>query len=152
MRSSQAPETSQAVKDSLRLRARADSLSRADSLMMQRGTGSFTSKQDTVEASLVRKTKSPPRPVKPVTKPENPAYTVQIGAFARPKYALAAQKLAKERFTEVPVLNQYEPFDKLYRVSVGLFDSRSEADSLRKSLMKQFPTDYSECWINYISK
>lgn len=150
--SSHGPQQRQAVEDSLRLQAKADSLTRADSLFMKRGVGSFTSKQDTVEASLVRRSKSSQRPIKAVSRPENPAYTVQIGAFLRPKYALQAQKLAKERFADLPVFNQYEPFDKFYRVSVGLLDGRAQADSLRRTLIKKFPSEYSECWINYISK
>ncbi len=145
-----APITTQASADSMRLLAMADSLARADSLRAKRG--GFTSKQDTVVASLVRKRKTPARPIKPIERPANPAYTVQIGAFARTKYALQSQKLAKERFPDLSIFNYYEPFDKLYRVRVGKYDTRTEADSLKKAMVAQFPQDYSDCWINYMAK
>ena len=66
--------------------------------------------------------------------------------------ALAVHKLAKERFTELPIFNVFEPFDKLYRVRVGKYDTREQADSLRKVMAKQYPEDYTGSWINYISK
>lgn len=144
-RRSGAPISDQVSADSLRRLARADSLARAK-------RGGFTSKQDTVVASIVRKRKTSTRPIKPIERPTNPAYTVQIGAFARTKYALQSQKLAKERFPELPIFNYYEPFDKLYRVRVGKFDTRVGADSLRKAMVIQFPQDYSDCWINYMAK
>jgi hypothetical protein len=146
----EAPLSTQAGADSASLLAQADSLARADSLRSKRGR--FTSKQDTVTASIVRRSKFSSRAIKPIQRPANPAYTVQIGAFARTKHALQAQKLAKERFTDLPIFNSFEPFDKLYRVSVGKFDTRFQADSLRKSMIKQFPQDYPDAWINYVSK
>jgi len=146
----EAPLSAQAGADSARLVAQADSLARLDSLRGKRGR--FTSKQDTVTASIVKRSKLSSRAIKPVQRPANPAYTVQIGAYARTKHALQAQKLAKERFADLPIFNSFESFDKLYRVSVGKFDTRLQADSLRKSMSKQFPQDYPEAWINYISK
>ncbi len=121
-----------------------------DSLRVKRG--GFTSEADTVTAAVVKTTKRIPRVIKPIIRPENPAYTVQIGAFARTKYALQSQKLAKERFPDQPIFNYFEPFDKLYRVRVGKFDTRTQADSLRKVMMKTFPEDYAESWVNYIAK
>lgn len=146
----EAPLSAQAGADSARLLAQADSLARADSLRGKRGR--FTSRQDTVTASIVKRSKSSSRAIKPVQRPANPAYTVQIGAFARTKHALQTQKLAKERFTDLPIFNLFESFDKLYRVSVGKFDTRLQADSLRKFMITQFPRDYSDAWINYVSK
>ncbi|MBM4161914.1 MAG: SPOR domain-containing protein [Ignavibacteria bacterium] len=145
-----APVTTQISPDSARMLARLDSLNRADSLRVRRG--GFTSRQDTVVASIVRRTKTSSLKIKPIERPANPAYTVQIGAFARTKYALQAQRLAKERFADLPIFNYYEPFDRLYRVRVGKFDTRAQADSLRKAMLGQFPQDYPDCWINYIAK
>jgi cell division septation protein DedD len=145
----EAPVSTQAGADSARLLAQADSLARADSLRGKRGR--FTSKQDTVTASIVKRSKFA-RAIKPVQRPANPAYTVQIGAYARTKHALQAQKLAKERFADLPIFNSFESFDKLYRVSVGKFDTRLQADSLRKTMAKEYPHDYPDSWINYVSK
>jgi hypothetical protein len=143
-----APVASQAVSDSVR--AKVDSMMRSDSLRARRA--GFTSQHDTLMASVVKTSKPGVRSVKPIERPENTAYTVQVGAFARTDHALRAQKIARERFADLPIFNYFEPYDKLYRVRVGKFDTRQQADSLRKSMVKQFPTDYTDSWINYISK
>jgi len=142
------PVTTQTLSDSAR--ARVDSLRKADSLRAKRA--GFTSQHDTLIASVMRTTKAGQRAIKPIERPANPAYTVQVGAFARTDHALRAQKLAKDRFADLPIFNAFEPFDKLYRVRIGKFDTRQQADSLRKSMLKQYPNEYTDSWINYISK
>jgi cell division septation protein DedD len=109
----------------------------------------FQSKQDTVKASLTRKSK---QTVRAVVRPENPAYTVQIGAFGNAQNALRMQKAAKERLGNQVILNNFGTADKLYRVSVGKFETRKEASSLRKMIVEKYPKDYSSCWVNYIAK
>ena len=109
----------------------------------------FQSKQDTVKASLTRKSK---QTVRAVVRPENPAYTVQIGAFSNAQNALRMQKAAKERLGNQLILNNFGTADKLYRVSVGKFDTRIEASSLRKMIVEKYSKDYSSCWVNYIAK
>ena len=143
-----APVASQTVSDSVR--AKVDSMMRSDSLRARRA--GFTSQHDTLIASVVKTSKPGVRTVKPIERPANTAYTVQVGAFARTDHALRAQKIARERFADLPIFNYFEPYDKLYRVRVGKFDTRQQADSLRKSMLKQYPADYSDTWINYISK
>jgi hypothetical protein len=143
-----APVASQIISDSVR--AKVDSLMRADSARAKRQ--GFTSQHDTLVASVVKTSKSSSRSVKPIERPANPAYTVQVGAFARTDHALQAQKLARERSGDIPIFNYFEPYDKLYRVRVGKFDTRQQADSLRKWMTKQFPNEYTDAWINYISK
>ncbi len=143
-----APVASQAVSDSVR--AKVDSMMRSDSLRARRA--GFTSEHDTLMASVVKTSKPGVRAVKPIERPANTAYTVQVGAFARTDHALRAQKTARERFADLPIFNYFEPYDKLYRVRVGKFDTRQQADSLRKWMLKEFPADYSDSWINYISR
>ena len=143
-----APVASQAVPDSVRVKV--DSMMRADSLRARRA--GFTSKHDTLMASVVRTSKPGSRAIKPIERPANPAYTVQIGAFARTAHALQAQKLAKERFADLPIFNTFETYDKLYRIRVGKYDERQQADSLRKWMIRQFTNEYSDSWVNYISK
>lgn len=109
----------------------------------------FQSKQDTVKASLTRKSK---QTVRAVVRPENPAYTVQIGAFGNAQNALRMQKAAKERLGNQLILNNFGTADKLYRVSVGKFETRKEASSLRKMMVEKYSKDYSSCWVNYIAK
>ena len=143
-----APVATQTVSDSVR--AKVDSMMRSDSLRAKRA--GFTSQHDTLMASVVKTSKPGTKGIKPIEKPENSAYTVQVGAFARTDHALRVQKLARERFADLPVFNNFESFDKLYRVRVGKFDTRQQADSLRKAMVKQFPSEYTDSWINYISK
>jgi cell division septation protein DedD len=143
-----APVATQSIPDSVR--ARVDSLMRADSARSRRA--GFTSQHDTLFASVVKTSKSSSRAIKPVERPANPAYTVQVGAFARTDHALQAQKLARDRFGDLPIINYFEPYDKLYRVRVGKFDTRQQADSLRKWMSREYPDDYSGSWINYIAK
>ena len=143
-----APIASQTISDSVR--AKVDSVMRADSARAKRA--GFTSQHDTLVASVVKTSKSSSRSIKPIERPVNAAYTVQVGAFARTQHALQTQKLARERCGDLPIFNYFEPYDKLYRVRVGKFDTRQQADSLRKWMIKQFPNDYTDSWINFISK
>ncbi|HTY35922.1 MAG TPA: SPOR domain-containing protein [Bacteroidota bacterium] len=143
-----APVASQNVSDSIR--AKVDSMMRSDSVRARKA--GFTSEHDTLMASVIKTSKPANRGGKPIERPENSAYTVQVGAFSRTDHALRAQKLARERFADLPIFNNFESYDKLYRVRIGKFDTRQQADSLRKAMAKQFPNDYSDSWINYISK
>lgn len=111
----------------------------------------FTATQDTLKASIIRKNRTPVRLPK-IERPANPAFTVQIGAFALPKNALRNQKLAKSRFSTYPVYNNFYSRAKIYRVSVGKFNSRREALALQRQIIRKYPKDYSGCWINYIAK
>jgi cell division septation protein DedD len=142
------PVASQTISDSVR--AKVDSLMRADSARSKRA--GFSSQHDTLVASVVKTSKSSSRSIKPIERPANPAFTVQVGAFARTDHALQAQKLARERCGDIPIFNYFEPYDKLYRVRVGKFDTRQQADSLKKWMKKEFPNEYTDSWINFIAK
>jgi hypothetical protein len=110
----------------------------------------FKSRQDTVRASLVTKSKSSSHPLVKIVRPEHPVYTVQVGAFAQVSNALRAQRNAKERFTYQPVFNIFVKRAKLYRVSIGRYEDRKDAIALYDSLKQQFPDEYRRCWINFI--
>jgi len=112
----------------------------------------LTSKQDTVIASMTTRTAAPTSSARTIKRPIDPAYTVQVGAFGKAQYALSYQKLAKERFSKNSVHNRYEPLQRLYRVSIGKFTARKEAAALRRDIMKKYPREYSEAWVNYIAK
>ena len=117
-----------------------------------RKTTKFTAKQDTVKASLVRVNKSPAHPLPKIERPENPAFTVQIGAFLSPNNALRNQKDAKSRFPKYPVFSTFDAQSKFYRISVGKFMTRGDALDARREILKKYPKDYSACWVNYIPK
>lgn len=143
------PQRTVAPIDTTQIRRQAEARAAEESKKANRSNARFRSKQDTVKASLMKRSKVSP---KPVVRPDNPAYTVQIGAFGRAQNALLLQKTARERFSDQQVLNTYQPADKLYRVSVGKFETRNEASRLRRELMEKYPKDYAQCWVNYIAK
>jgi cell division septation protein DedD len=110
----------------------------------------FKSRQDTVLASIVTKSKSSSHPLIKIIRPEHPVYTVQVGAFGQVSNALQAQKKAKEHFTNQPVFNTYIKRAKLYRVSIGRYENRDDAFALCDSLKQEYPDEYKRCWINFI--
>lgn len=110
----------------------------------------FKSKQDTVRASLVTKSKLRSMAGIKIERPENPFFTVQIGAFSKATNALRAQKKAKERFVDEPVFNNYVKVANIYRVSIGRYIDQKKAFQLRDNLKQKYPHEYLSCWINYI--
>jgi hypothetical protein len=110
----------------------------------------FRSRQDTVRASIVTKSKSYSHPLIKIVRPEHPIYTVQVGAFGQVSNALRAQKKAKEHFAHQPVFNTFVKRAKLYRVSIGRYENRNDAFALCDSLKQRYPHEYKLCWINFI--
>ncbi len=154
-RSKEGPEKSIAPIDTSKIAAvsKAPVRKQTGKVTTKRSTRStkLTAKQDTVKAALVRKSK-PSFQLPRIERPANPAFTVQIGAFLRPNYALNAQKRAKARFSEHPVFSSFDVRSKFYRVSVGKFMTRKEALALRREILKKYPKEYGACWVNYIAK
>jgi len=110
----------------------------------------FRSRQDTVRASVVTKSKSSSHPLIKIIRPEHPVFTVQVGAFGQVSNALRAQKKAKEHFVYQPVFNTFVKRAKLYRVSIGRYENRKDAFALYDSLKQKYPDEYKLCWINFI--
>ena len=111
------------------------------------------SKQDTVQTSLVRKRKPSPKPFAiKVERPDDAMYTVQIGAFQQASNALRNHKKAKGRFSGQPAYNRFHKASGFYRVSIGRFADFRDAATFRKEMMRQYPNDYSKCWVNYIAR
>jgi cell division septation protein DedD len=124
----------------------------ADSLAVRRSSTRLTTDQDTVVASVMTQPKAAEQLGAPADTAGGMAFTVQIGAFAEPKNALRAQRLAKELFEAYPVFNHFEPSLKLYRVSIGKFGNREEAVEFLKAVINVLPKEYSSCWVNTIFK
>jgi cell division septation protein DedD len=110
----------------------------------------FKSRQDTVRASIVTKSKSSSHSIIKIVRPEHPVFTVQVGAFSQVTNALGAQKKAKECFASQPVFNTFVKRAKLYRVSIGRYENRKDAFALYDSLKQKYPDEYKSCWINFI--
>jgi cell division septation protein DedD len=117
----------------------------------RRGTN-FTTNQDTLSAAVTKQSKTVGHSSSSPDSAGPKAYTVQIGAFTDPQYAVRAQRIAREWFTAYPVFNQFEASLKLYRVSIGKFEGREDAIALLKEMMKLHPKEYAECWVNTIPR
>jgi cell division septation protein DedD len=142
----------------LRREARRDTISKArmDSAKLAaakkaRMAPKFKSKQDTIRAAVVAKTKTINHLRVPIERPEHPYYTVQIGAFGKVANALRAQKTAKGRFHTHPIFNNFIKSANLYRVSIGRFENVKEATELQNSMEQEYPNEYQHCWINIFS-
>jgi cell division protein FtsN len=110
----------------------------------------FKSNQDTLLASVVKKTKSTSRQKIKNEHSENPAFTVQIGAYSDASHALRVQKQAKAQFVYQPVYNRFIKSANMYRVSIGRYEDRKDALALCDSMKQKYPKEYEQCWINSI--
>ncbi len=117
-----------------------------------RGGTNFTTNQDTLIAAVTKQSKIAGHSSSAADSARPRAYTIQIGAFLDPQHAVRAQRLAREWFSDHPVFNQFEASLKLYRVSIGKFDARTDAMALLKEMMKLHPKEYAECWVNTIPR
>jgi cell division septation protein DedD len=110
----------------------------------------FTSMQDTLLASVVKKSKSSRGPKKMKENAESPVYTIQIGAYTRAANALRMQKRAKEQFASQPVYSEYDKVAQIYRVNIGRYRNREDVIALFDSIKQKFPEEYKQCWVNLI--
>jgi cell division protein FtsN len=110
----------------------------------------FKSKQDTVQASVITKSKPHATVHIKIDRPEHPMYTVQIGAFHQASNALRTQKRAKQQFTHQLVFNRFVKRAQVYRVSIGRYKDRKNAFSLADTMKQKYPQEYERCWINFI--
>ena len=110
----------------------------------------FRSRQDTVRASVVMKSKMPAHPSIAIVRPDHPVFTVQVGAFNQVSNALRAQKRAKDLFAYQSVFNTFVKRAKLYRVSIGKYENRKDAQMLCDTLQQHYPHEYKQCWVNFI--
>ncbi len=116
----------------------------------QKVAPTFKSNQDTVQAEIVKKSKSLSGARLKENQMQHSVYTVQIGAYSSASHALKRQKAAKEKFEGQPVFNKYEESAKLYRVSIGMYENQDDALALCDSLKQKYPDEFKQCWVNYI--
>lgn len=112
---------------------------------------SFQALHDTVRTAVIIEHSS-----KPIQTGEQSSdirgvfYTIQVGAYNDASNALRCQRIAKERFPDQQVLNEYDETAKLYRVSIGQFPSRESATVFLQQLQRRFPQEYRQCWIKQV--
>jgi len=110
----------------------------------------FKSKQDTVQASVVKISKQSSQSKINIEHAEHSYFTVQIGAFKQASNALQVQKRAKEQFVSQPVFNRFVKRANRYLVSIGRYKKREDAFALCDTMKLQYPKEYDQCWINFI--
>jgi cell division septation protein DedD len=104
---------------------------------------SIETRTDTV--ATIRTPAQEPQQVPP-TPAVQARFKVQIGAFHDPQRATVIQNLARERFA-LPAINEYDAAHGTYRIRVGSFETRKEAEDFRKKMQQQFPGEYADAWI-----
>jgi len=110
----------------------------------------FMSQQDTVQAEIFHYPRSKQSDSTNGALVGSWFYTIQLGAYSDVANALRNQKLAKERFKEYPVFNEFDDSLHLYRVSIGRFVDRESAEVVLKTLQQQFPKEYGKCWLKLV--
>ena len=73
-------------------------------------------------------------------------FTVQIGAFKNPHNATELQRKTREGYN-LPVLNDFDKSRGLYRIRIGVFESKESARVFCEQLRKDSPEDYADCWV-----
>ncbi len=73
-------------------------------------------------------------------------FKVQIGAFRDPQHASLVQNQARERFATA-ASNEYDTGSGTYRIRIGSFETRKEAEDFRKKMQQDFPGEYGDAWI-----
>ncbi len=89
----------------------------------------------------------------PRTTPEFPPgkFTVQLGAFQSEDGAQKIAALTRSRFTK-DVYTVFNDTDGLYKVMLGIFDTKDEARAFRDTIVRQFPDDYMDAWVSDLAK
>ena len=105
---------------------------------------SIETRTDTV--ATIHPTIQEPPPKAPAAVAPVQRFKVQIGAFRDPQHASLVQNLARERFA-LAASNEYDTGSGTYRIRIGAFETRQEAEDFRKKMQHDFPGEYADAWI-----
>ena len=78
-------------------------------------------------------------------------FTVQLGAFQSGEGASAVADLARSRFAR-EVYTVRDARDGLYKVMLGVFDTKELARTFRDSIVRQFPQEYNDAWVSDLAR
>jgi cell division septation protein DedD len=73
-------------------------------------------------------------------------FALQIGAFQQEANANRIAEIFKKR-SDKRIDQFYDASVKLYRVLVGSFSTKEEANAFQAQLKKDFPKEYPESWV-----
>lgn len=78
-------------------------------------------------------------------------FTVQLGAYQSEEGAAGVAALSRSRFTK-EVYTVFNSVDGLFKVMLGVFDSKDAARNFRDTIVRQYPDDYRDAWVSELSR
>ena len=78
-------------------------------------------------------------------------FTVQLGAYQSEEGAATVASLARTRFSQ-KVYTVLDESDRLYKVMLGVFDSKDLAREFRDSIVRQYPQEYRDAWVSELAR
>ncbi len=78
-------------------------------------------------------------------------FTVQLGAYQSEEGAAGVAALSRSRFTK-EVYTVFNSLDGLYKVMLGMFDSKDAARNFRDTIVRQYPDDYRDAWVSELTR
>ncbi len=78
-------------------------------------------------------------------------FTVQLGAYQAEESAGSIAALTRSRFTK-EVYTVFNSVDGLFKVMLGVFDSKDAARNFRDTIVRQYPDDYRDAWVSELSR
>ena len=123
---------------------------------VERKEQGFVTQSDTIEVQVVSQkpdsAKVQPAPVIVPAESQIPiqdkkmCFALQIGAFQQEVNASRIAEIFKKR-SDKHINQFYDASVKLYRVLVGSFSTKEEANAFQAQLKKEFPKEYPESWV-----
>ncbi len=78
-------------------------------------------------------------------------FTIQLGAYQSEESAEKIAAITRSRFTR-EVYNVFDDTDGLYKVMLGIFDTKDQARGFRDTIVGQYPDDYRDAWVSELTK
>jgi len=78
-------------------------------------------------------------------------FTVQLGAYQSEDAARTVSSLAGSRFTR-QLYTVYDSNDRLYKVMLGMFDTKDQARVFRDGIVRQYTDDYRDAWVSELTR
>ena len=78
-------------------------------------------------------------------------FTVQLGAYQSEDAAREIATVAGSRFVR-KLYTVYDAIDRLYKVMLGMFDTKDQAREFRDTIVRQYTEDYRDAWVSELTR
>jgi len=78
-------------------------------------------------------------------------FTVQLGAYQSEDAARKIAATAGSRFSR-QIYTVYDAVDHLYKVMLGMFDTKDLAREFRDTIVRQYAEDYRDAWVSELTR